>query len=766
MKVLKQFLNQRAKTLVLLLALIIFPIVSSATPLLDIFLPGETSLVELKALGLDIIEEHETYVKVVGWPEDMLKIDQSGFAYQIEKENIEEFYKNRLANGSSLDDLDDMGGYLTHDEAYQQVLQLVADYPDLVSGPDTIGYTLENRPMWVFKISDNPEIDEEDEGEVFINGCLHAREVITPMVILNFANLLTDNYGINQRITDIVDGREIWLMPIVNVDGYTYNEERNPLGGGMWRKNKRVVDEVIRGVDLNRNFPTGWAFDDNSSSPDPPSQTYRGASAASEPETQVIMDFVNAHDFNLSINYHAYMNVTFTPLGYDFIDPPHHPSFWSVGSAYSESLGWPVRNVGINGNILDWMAIGADRIVYTILPEIGNNTDGFWPTLERQPILIAEQEEPLLAFCEHGDNPHKYQSPAIPVVDALPDTVGAFFTMNWTAGVDTMNNPDVSYEILALAGSIDLDNAEVEANKKWDMVGFSRTDDDSHSGDHSFVSRGYAQAEHIMMTKDRYAIQQGDTLRFWTNFNTTNGGIMVAQVDVGWMTFALDGNITFLNEGADSRFAFLFGGDTEGDWILAEFPLDNYVGYDAKIRIRYFGGGDQTDSDFFIDDISHVSSYVSSFVIATDISETSYEVDLSAISSTGEKMFGVRSYNAEGIGGSVSDPVSTIYDPTVNSLHESDLPEVFEVGNAYPNPFNPSTSISISLPEVGHLTIKIHDLLGREISFMDMGELSAGNRTINIDGNSWPSGLYFINFDYAGNSGIHNTIVKKAMLLK
>jgi Zinc carboxypeptidase/Secretion system C-terminal sorting domain len=765
MKVLKPFFNQRAKILVLLLALIILPVVSSATPLLDIFLPSESSLVELKALGLDIIEEHETYVKVVGWPQNMSAIEQSGFAYQIDKENIEEFYLNRLANGSSLDELDDMGGYLTHDEALQQVLQLVADHPDLVSGPDTIGYTLENRPMWAFKISDNPGVDEDDEGEVFINGCIHAREVITPMVILNFANLLTDNYGTNQRITDIVDGREIWLMPIVNVDGYVYNEEHNPLGGGMWRKNRRVVDDIVRGVDLNRNFPTGWAFDDNTSSPNPPSETYRGASAASEPETQVIMDFVNAHEFNLSVNYHAYMNVTFIPMGYDFSDPPFHPSFWSVGSVYSESMGWPVRNVGINGNIIDWMADGADRIVYTILPEVGNNGDGFWPSLERQPILIEQQEEPLLAFCEHGDNPHKYQPPATPVVEALPDTVGAYFTLNWEAGVDSMSNPDVSYEIISLVGPMEIDNVEVESDLDWDLIGFTRSDEESHSGDYSYYSGAYAQAEHIMMTKERFFIEQGDTLRFWTNFNTDNGGIMLAQVDVGWMTFALEGNITFPNEGAQPRFAHLFGGNSEG-WILAEFPLDSFVGYDAKFRFRYFGGGDQTDGGCYIDDITYISSYESSTVIATGITETSYEVDFSTVSATGERIFGVRSYNAEGIGGSVSDGVITYYDPTASSVVESNLPEIFEVGNAYPNPFNPSTSVNISLPETGQLTIRVHDLLGREVSMMDMGELSAGNRTINLDGSSWASGLYFINVDYVGTNGIHNSKVIKAMLLK
>ncbi len=746
--------------------LFLFPFILNATPLLEIMLPGESSLVELKSLGLDIIEEHETYVKVVGWPTDMPAIDQSGFSYRIDKENIEEFYRNRLASGTTLDELDDMGGYLTHDEAFQQVLQLAADHPNIVSGPDTIGYSLENRPIWVFKISDNPDQDEE-EGEIFINACIHAREVINPMVILNFANLLTDNYGTNQRITDIVDGREIWLMPILNVDGYTYNEELAPNGGGMWRKNKRVVDDVVRGVDLNRNFPTGWGFDDLQSSPIPRSQTYRGESPASEPETQVIIDFVNAHDFNISINYHAYSNVTLIPMGYNFSDPPHLPSFYSVGSVYSAPLDWGVRNVGVNGDLIDWMADGADSLVYAILPEVGLTTDGFWPTLERQAILIEEQEEPLLAFCEHGDNPHKFQPPSTPIVETLPDTVGNNFNISWEAGIDSLNNPDVSYEIVSLTGSTNVDNAEVEATVNWDLVGFTRSEDDSHSGNYSYYSGSQVYAEHSMISRDLHQIESGDTLSFWMNINFVNGGAMVAQIDVGWITFALPGNFTVPNSnpGAPPKFAHLFGGNSQG-WVLAKFPLEGFLGYDARFKIRYFAGAPGFSGGCYIDDISPTTSWVSSSIVASDITDTSFDVELSENTLAGEKTFGVLSYNAEGIGSQVFEGVSTYFDPSYSNVRTTEIPEGFAVDSVHPNPFNPSTSLNVSLPSVGDLTVSVYDILGRQVDLFNMGNCSAGQQIVNLNGSSWASGLYFIKVDFVGSKGIHHSDIQKAMLIK
>ena len=75
---------------------------------------------------------------------------------------------------------------------------------------------------------------------------------------------------------------------MANSDGYEYTFTPN---NRLWRKNMADNDrdgirgESNDGVDPNRNFPESWGMDDEGSSPDPSSETYRGTGPASEPET-------------------------------------------------------------------------------------------------------------------------------------------------------------------------------------------------------------------------------------------------------------------------------------------------------------------------------------------------------------------------------------------------------------------------------------------------------------------------------------------------
>ena len=84
-------------------------------------------------------------------------------------------------------------------------------------------------------------------------------------------------------------------IPVINPDGYVYNELIEPDGGGMHRKNRRNTNcgnGTTRGVDLNRNFGYEWGADNIGSSSDPCSEVYRGDSAFSEPEAQAVRDFI------------------------------------------------------------------------------------------------------------------------------------------------------------------------------------------------------------------------------------------------------------------------------------------------------------------------------------------------------------------------------------------------------------------------------------------------------------------------------------------
>jgi carboxypeptidase T len=130
--------------------------------------------------------------------------------------------------------------------------------------------------------------------KLFVNSAIHAREYTTAAMNLEFARWLVNGYGVNADATWIMDHHEVHLMLQTNPDGRKKAET-----GLSWRKNTNQAycgaTSNTRGADLNRNFSftfnsTGGA----GSSSDVCNLTYRGTSAASEPETQAIEGYVRS----------------------------------------------------------------------------------------------------------------------------------------------------------------------------------------------------------------------------------------------------------------------------------------------------------------------------------------------------------------------------------------------------------------------------------------------------------------------------------------
>ena len=186
-----------------------------------------------------------------------------------------------------------MGGYYTHDEVVRKLDTMKLLYPNLITTKSEIGKTIEGRSVYSVKISDNPDVDE-DEPEVLYTALIHAREPESMMQMLYFMFYLLENYGTDPEATYLVDNRELYFIPIINPDGYVYNQTINPKGGGMWRKNRKDNSNGTFGIDLNRNFGPSyyWNAPNGGSSLDPADETYRGVSPFSEPETENIANFM------------------------------------------------------------------------------------------------------------------------------------------------------------------------------------------------------------------------------------------------------------------------------------------------------------------------------------------------------------------------------------------------------------------------------------------------------------------------------------------
>ncbi|MEK6612331.1 MAG: M14 family metallopeptidase [Gemmatimonadota bacterium] len=172
---------------------------------------------------------------------------------------------------------------------------------------DTVGRSYEGRPILAVKIG--PRGDAAARPNVLFVATHHAREwAATEMALRLIRRLAT---ATDARIDSLVSQRDVWVVPVVNPDGYEYTFTNDRL----WRKNRRPHAGGGVGVDLNRNHSNSWGLDDLGSSPNPVSEIYRGPSAASEPEVSALQQFHALHPPVISVSYHTYAGLLLLPPG-------------------------------------------------------------------------------------------------------------------------------------------------------------------------------------------------------------------------------------------------------------------------------------------------------------------------------------------------------------------------------------------------------------------------------------------------------------------
>ncbi|HMS63671.1 MAG TPA: M14 family metallopeptidase, partial [Ignavibacteria bacterium] len=284
----------------------------------------------------DITIEHYTGdlksgIEVVINQNELNRLKYSGIGYEILIPDMDSYYLNRDAasvqemqksyNILSSDNVTgfsfgSMGGFYTYNEIVQKLDSMRLRYPNLISVKQNIGTTVEARVIWAVKISDNPDVNESaTEAAIYFDALHHAREPESMACSMYYMYWLLENYATNPEAAYLINNREIYFVPVVNADGYVYNQTTNPNGGGGWRKNRKNSGSCF-GVDLNRNYNYGWGFNSGSSS-DPCSETYRGPSAGSEPETQAIKNFVLQIRPKISFTMHSYAGRYLNPYGYN-----------------------------------------------------------------------------------------------------------------------------------------------------------------------------------------------------------------------------------------------------------------------------------------------------------------------------------------------------------------------------------------------------------------------------------------------------------------
>lgn len=352
-------------------------------------------------------------------------MDQYEFNYEVLIEDVEQYYidilnnpekeqgslKNTICSNTSGGtssyanpatptnfNLGTMGGYLKYNEMLAELDAMVQQYPNLITAkaPISTFLTHENRPIYHVKISDNPNVNE-NEPKALYTSIHHAREPMSLMETIFFMWYLLENYGTNEEITYLVNETQLFFVPCINPDGYVYNETTNPTGGGMWRKNRRNNGGGVYGVDLNRNYGYGWGTTGTSTNTS--NETYCGTAPYSEPEVQAMRWLVQNHKFVTAFNAHTYARDILFPIGTtvaEFAD--HHDYFQAESNHMVQFNGYTAMKSSAlypaSGDSDDYMykmdiGVGVKDTMFVHTPEVGT---AFWqPSSE----IIATCKEML-----------------------------------------------------------------------------------------------------------------------------------------------------------------------------------------------------------------------------------------------------------------------------------------------------------------------------------------------------------------------------------
>ncbi|MGP3981462.1 M14 family zinc carboxypeptidase [Streptomyces sp. KR80] len=205
----------------------------------------------------------------------------------------------------------------------KEILATAQAHPSLTKVV-SIGKSLNGEDILALKISKGADrLKDGSKPSALYLSNQHAREWITPEMTRRLMHHYLDGYRENDRITKIVDSTELWFVISANPDGYDFTFTP---GNRLWRKNLRDNDgdgKIVPGdgVDLNRNFAYKWGYDNEGSSPDPASETFRGTGPMSEPETKALDRFQKRIGFEYGINWHSAAELILYGVGWQVATP-------------------------------------------------------------------------------------------------------------------------------------------------------------------------------------------------------------------------------------------------------------------------------------------------------------------------------------------------------------------------------------------------------------------------------------------------------------
>ena len=323
-------------------------------------------------------------VELLLWPGDRARLDDLGIDYEIRISDLARFDSAQVEAAAAVPLAESTPGgftdYRTLTDINKELADLAAAYPDRARVVTLQRPSLENRNVFAIEIASN--VNAQDGRPVtYIDGVHHAREWPAAEYPAIFAHILLERYDTDPRIKAILDGSRVTIVPVMNVDGFTYSRgykgtqfDNANLGSGngegaYWRKNRRGAHvgqtpnatnpPVAYGVDPNRNYAYLWGTTTGTpnglpvpvisrTSPLPFDQVYYGMDALSEPETANVADYIKSHNVVGLISNHTSGRLVLRPWGHTTDACPDDELMWDLGDVMAAAMGGYNNTIGLH----------------------------------------------------------------------------------------------------------------------------------------------------------------------------------------------------------------------------------------------------------------------------------------------------------------------------------------------------------------------------------------------------------------------------------
>jgi hypothetical protein len=278
----------------------------------------------------------------------------------------------------------------------------------------TLGHSVEGRPIKALRILAGDQAGAEARAAILITGTHHAREWASPMVTMGIAEALVRQYLPDLRARRVANTLAVYVVPVVNVDGYVATHR----GQRLQRKNMNPRCPV----DLNRNYDVAFGLGTPAGGCD--EESYPGPHPFSEPETRAIRDlYQTLPNLRLFLDYHAPAEQVMIPFAHTRARPHDFDQSRARAERYADTLRslygtlHPAREgfdlaQGQGGGAIDWFRING-RESFAVELRNGRELAGFELPPEQ---LVPSAEENWSAFIE--------LALAIALENPLPDGPG------------------------------------------------------------------------------------------------------------------------------------------------------------------------------------------------------------------------------------------------------------------------------------------------------------------------------------------------------